>query len=59
MGAVGLAVGLGCQVAGASKVIGIDVNPAKFEIGNEFIDINYFEMWWLIPKNTWLSSSFQ
>lgn len=36
LGAVGLAVGLGCQAAGASRVIGIDVNPAKFEIAKNF-----------------------
>lgn len=32
LGAVGLAVGLGCKKAGASKVYGIDINPAKFEL---------------------------
>lgn len=33
LGAVGLAVGLGCKAAGAAQVIGIDINPKKFEIG--------------------------
>jgi Zn-dependent alcohol dehydrogenase len=33
LGAVGLAVGIGCKVAGASRIIGVDVNPDKFEIG--------------------------
>lgn len=33
LGAVGLAVGLGCQAAGAKRIIGVDVNPAKFETG--------------------------
>lgn len=37
LGAVGLAVGLGCQAAGASQVYGIDINPAKFEIGRNLI----------------------
>lgn len=36
LGAVGLAVGLGCQVAGASRIIGIDINPEKFQIGTVF-----------------------
>ncbi|CAH1973023.1 unnamed protein product [Acanthoscelides obtectus] len=36
LGAVGLAVGLGCQVAGAKRIIGVDVNPAKFEIAKKF-----------------------
>ncbi|CAH0552691.1 unnamed protein product [Brassicogethes aeneus] len=36
LGAVGLAVGLGCQAAGASRVIGVDVNPSKFEIAKKF-----------------------
>lgn len=33
LGAVGLAVGLGCKAAGATRIIGIDVNPDKFEQG--------------------------
>ncbi|XP_018564250.1 alcohol dehydrogenase class-3 [Anoplophora glabripennis] len=36
LGAVGLAVGLGCQTAGASRVIGVDINPEKFEIAKNF-----------------------
>lgn len=36
LGAVGLAVGAGCQLAGASRVIGIDLNPAKFEVAKKF-----------------------
>lgn len=36
LGAVGLAVGLGCKAAGASRVIGIDINPEKFEIAKKF-----------------------
>lgn len=30
LGAVGLAVALGCKEAGASRIIGIDLNPEKF-----------------------------
>jgi len=33
LGAVGLAVAMGCRAAGAKRIIGIDINPAKFEIG--------------------------
>ena len=33
LGAVGLAVAMGCQAAGAKNIIGIDVNPDKFEVG--------------------------
>nr|CAI5830526.1 unnamed protein product [Callosobruchus analis] len=36
LGAVGLAVGLGCQVAGATRIIGIDLNPSKFEVAKKF-----------------------
>lgn len=34
LGAVGLAAIMGCKSAGASKIIGVDINPDKFEIGN-------------------------
>uniref|UniRef100_A0A1Y1MCF2 Alcohol dehydrogenase-like N-terminal domain-containing protein n=1 Tax=Photinus pyralis TaxID=7054 RepID=A0A1Y1MCF2_PHOPY len=33
LGGVGLAVALGCKAAGATKIIGIDINESKFEIG--------------------------
>ncbi|XP_045462953.1 alcohol dehydrogenase class-3 [Harmonia axyridis] len=36
LGAVGLAVGLGCKAAGASKIIGIDINARKFEKAKDF-----------------------
>lgn len=36
LGAVGLAVALGCKAAGAKTVIGVDLNPDKFEVG-EFL----------------------
>lgn len=35
LGCVGLAVAMGCKEAGASRIIGIDINPEKFEIGKE------------------------
>ncbi|XP_037949661.1 alcohol dehydrogenase class-3-like isoform X2 [Teleopsis dalmanni] len=36
LGGVGLAVVMGCKRAGASKIYGIDINPAKFELGKKF-----------------------
>uniref|UniRef100_A0A023F8E1 S-(hydroxymethyl)glutathione dehydrogenase n=1 Tax=Triatoma infestans TaxID=30076 RepID=A0A023F8E1_TRIIF len=36
LGAVGLAVAMGCKAAGASKIIGIDINPEKFETAKKF-----------------------
>ncbi|XP_043917291.1 alcohol dehydrogenase class-3 isoform X2 [Protopterus annectens] len=36
LGAVGLAVVMGCKAAGASRIIGIDINKSKFEKAKEF-----------------------
>ncbi|CAK6968289.1 alcohol dehydrogenase class-3-like [Scomber scombrus] len=36
LGAVGLAAIMGCQIAGAKRIIGIDINPDKFEKAREF-----------------------
>ncbi|KAG6550417.1 hypothetical protein Mapa_008380 [Marchantia paleacea] len=36
LGAVGCSVAEGARVAGASRIIGVDVNPAKFEKGKLF-----------------------
>jgi len=36
LGAVGLATAMGCKAAGATRIIGIDVNPDKFEVGKTF-----------------------
>ena len=33
LGAVGLAAVMGCKAAGASRIIGVDINPEKFAIG--------------------------
>lgn len=33
LGAVGLAVAMGCKERGAKKIIGVDINEDKFEIG--------------------------
>jgi S-(hydroxymethyl)glutathione dehydrogenase/alcohol dehydrogenase len=36
LGAVGLAVIMGCKAAGATRIIGVDINPGKFEIAKQF-----------------------
>lgn len=36
LGAVGLAVVMGCKAAGASRIIGVDINPEKFEVAKQF-----------------------
>ncbi|CAK9149052.1 unnamed protein product [Ilex paraguariensis] len=36
LGAIGLAVAEGARLRGASKIIGVDLNPEKFEIGKKF-----------------------
>jgi S-(hydroxymethyl)glutathione dehydrogenase/alcohol dehydrogenase len=36
LGAVGLATIMGCKAAGAAQVIGIDINPDKFNIAQQF-----------------------
>ncbi|XP_028402251.1 LOW QUALITY PROTEIN: alcohol dehydrogenase class-3-like [Dendronephthya gigantea] len=36
LGAIGLAVIMGCKMIGASRIIGVDINPEKFSIGKEF-----------------------
>lgn len=36
LGALGLAAIMGCQAAGATRIIGIDLNPDKFKIAEEF-----------------------
>lgn len=36
LGTVGLAVAMGCRERGASRVIGVDINPGKFETAKKF-----------------------
>ncbi|KAK4434221.1 Alcohol dehydrogenase-like 5 [Sesamum alatum] len=36
LGSVGLAVAEGARLQGASKIIGVDINPEKFELGKKF-----------------------
>ena len=33
LGAVGLATIMGCKKAGATRIIGVDINPKKFDVG--------------------------
>ena len=37
LGAVGLAVAMGCREAGAKRIIGVDINATKFETGEAYI----------------------
>lgn len=39
LGAVGLAVIMGCKAAGAKTIIGIDINENKFELGLHYHNI--------------------
>ncbi|XP_062554605.1 alcohol dehydrogenase class-3 [Armigeres subalbatus] len=36
LGAVGLAVAMGCKAAGASRIIGVDINADKIKLGAQF-----------------------
>ncbi|XP_064874263.1 alcohol dehydrogenase class-3-like [Oncorhynchus nerka] len=36
LGAIGLAVIMGCKVAGATRIIGVDINPDTFDVAKEF-----------------------
>ncbi|XP_046862194.1 alcohol dehydrogenase class-3-like isoform X2 [Xenia sp. Carnegie-2017] len=36
LGAIGLAVAMGCKIVGASRIIGVDINPDKFKLAKEF-----------------------
>lgn len=36
LGTVGLAVAMGCRERGAARIIGIDINPSKYEVGKTF-----------------------
>lgn len=36
LGAVGLAVVMGCKKAGAKRIIGIDINNDKFKVAEQF-----------------------
>ena len=36
LGALGLAAIMGCKVAGSTRIIGVDINPDKFQVAKEF-----------------------
>ena len=36
LGAVGLAAAMGCRKAGAGRIIGVDINPGKFKVAEQF-----------------------
>lgn len=36
LGALGLAAIMGCRVAGATRIIGVDLNPDKFKMARDF-----------------------
>lgn len=42
LGAVGLAVIMGCKAAGASKIYGVDINPDKWEVARQFGATHFF-----------------
>jgi len=42
MGAVGLAVIMGCKKAGAKRIIAVDINPSKEEIARQFGATEFF-----------------
>ncbi|XP_059068202.1 alcohol dehydrogenase-like 1 [Cryptomeria japonica] len=42
LGTIGMAVIQGCRIRGVSRIIGVDVNPIKIDIGTVMIDLNLF-----------------
>uniref|UniRef100_A0A8C6TYR5 S-(hydroxymethyl)glutathione dehydrogenase n=1 Tax=Neogobius melanostomus TaxID=47308 RepID=A0A8C6TYR5_9GOBI len=36
LGALGLAAIMGCKAAGATRIIGVDINPEKFQVAKDF-----------------------
>ncbi|PRD19509.1 UNVERIFIED_CONTAM: Alcohol dehydrogenase class-3 [Trichonephila clavipes] len=53
LGTVGLAVAMGCKERGASRIIGVDTNPEKFELGTLVINVNsfYINLFDFFPHN--------
>ncbi|XP_010101304.2 alcohol dehydrogenase-like 7 [Morus notabilis] len=47
LGSVGLAVAEGARLCGATRIIGVDLNPHKFEVGKKFGITDFVN-----PKNT-------
>lgn len=52
LGAVGLAAIMGCKKAGAACIIGVDINPVKFETGCVKILVSFLalHLFWLQIK---------
>ena len=42
VGAVGLAVIMGCKKAGAKRIIAVDINPTKEKVAREFGATEFF-----------------
>ena len=53
LGAVGLATIMGCAVAGAKRIIGVDISEEKFDIGEKFQNIRIIDI--LSKHNSLLS----
>lgn len=51
LGAIGLAVAEGARLRGATTIIGVDVNPDKFEIGKKFGVTNFVNPTTTTPKS--------
>ena len=49
LGAVGLAVIMGCKKAGASRIIGVDINATKFDLG---VLMCYFNLLSAVSRKT-------
>lgn len=57
LGAVGLATAMGCREAGATRIIGVDINPSKFETGkmnnnNVYLKVNLIFCFYFSQKNS-------
>lgn len=44
LGAVGLAAAMGCKAAGASRIIGVDLNSSKFDLGKQNWNPNHIKL---------------
>ena len=44
LGAVGLAAIMGAKQAGATKIIGVDINPGKFDLGQCLLSTLFYSL---------------
>ncbi|CAI9115859.1 OLC1v1016866C1 [Oldenlandia corymbosa var. corymbosa] len=51
LGAIGLAVGEGSRLCGATRIIGVDINPSKYEIGKTFGVTDFVDSTTLVDKS--------